>query len=153
MHPVSVPSFPHALTYMPLSTIAALCSEQVQSPVHKSKWQCLYNPYFIWQWEMCGRRQKWIIFLTRHLIYQCYTRAASCEKYGREHLQIQFITVLYNHLYICKLSAIWVQNAAQSSFTTMIDANASQPSVPIEGTKTTGIAQCCLHWNSTGQNT
>jgi len=45
------------------SMIAALCSEQVQSPVHKSNWQCLYNPYFIWQWEMCGRRQKWIVFL------------------------------------------------------------------------------------------
>jgi len=40
-----------------------------------------------------------------------------------------------------------VQNAAQSSFTTMIDASASQPTEPTQGTKTVGIAQCCLHWN------
>ena len=33
----------HVFEYM----VAALCSEQVQSPVHKSNWQCLYNPYFI----------------------------------------------------------------------------------------------------------
>lgn len=56
---------PHIFEYM----INALCSEEVQSPVHKSNWQCPYSPSFIWQWEMGGIRQKWIIFLTRHLIY------------------------------------------------------------------------------------
>lgn len=35
-------------------------------------------------------------------------------------------------------------NAAKSSFIAMTDANASQPSVPSEGTKTIATAQCCL---------